>query len=138
MYSTRGPPPPASPIVPEPIPLAAESGTAAPSTPVAERRQLSRAVLLHLGGQGRLGPDEVAPVGLTQAGMAQALGVRQNSLTNVLRRFVAAGVLTQDVRHVRGQPRRLRVYRLTSRGEALYQDVRRARRPSEESTESTR
>ena len=100
--------------------------------PVAERRQLSRSVLIHVGAQGRLGSDEVAPPGLTQAGMAQALGVGQNSLTNVLRRLVAAGVLTQDVRHVRGQPRRLRVYRLTTRGEALYQDVRRRRAPSDE------
>lgn len=95
--------------------------------PVAERRQLSRAVLLHVGGQGRLGPDEIAPPGLTQAGMAESLGVGQNSLTNVLRRFVAAGVLTQDLRHVRGRPRRLRVYSLTARGEALYQDIRRSR-----------
>ena len=102
--------------------------------PVAQRRQLSRSVLLHVGGQGRLGSDEVAPPGLTQAGMAQALGVSQNSLTNVLRRFVAAGVLTQDVRHVRGQPRRLRVYRLTVRGEALYQDVRRRRTSLDETS----
>ena len=106
--------------------------------PVVARRQLSRAVLLHLGGQGRLGPDEVAPAGLTQAGMAQALGVRQNSLTNVLRRFVASGVLTQDVRHVRGRPRRLRVYRLTARGEELYQDVRRRRSTSADSSETPR
>lgn len=82
---------------------------------------------LHTGGQGRLAPDAAAPAGLTQRGMAAALGVGQNSLTNVLRRLGAAGIREQDVRHVRGQPRRLRVYRLTARGEALYQDVRRKR-----------
>lgn len=105
-------------------PRAADRPLAPPPLP-AERRQLSRSVLLHIGAQGRLGPAEVAPFGLTQSGMAQSLAVGQNSLTNVLRRLVAAGVIEQDVRHVSGQPRRLRVYRLTARGEALYQEVRR-------------
>ncbi|MCI4336018.1 MAG: PKD domain-containing protein [Thermoplasmata archaeon] len=101
-----------------------QASGAAGSARSRERRQLSQRVLLHIGSQGYLGRDEVAPVGLTQSGMAHSLGVSQNSLTNVLRRLVAAGVLEQDVRHVRGQPRRLRVYHLTGRGDSLYQDVR--------------
>lgn len=126
------PPPPASSPEnrsPDPGATSAVAGVPTIGTPPAERRQLSRAVLLHIGAQGRLAGDEVAPVGLTQSGMAQSLGVGQNSLTNVLRRLVAAGVLDQDVRHVRGQARRLRVYRLTGRGESLYQDLRRRRDP---------
>ena len=88
------------------------------------RVQLTQRVILHIGAQGRIGVDAIGPASLTQAGMAAALGVGQNSLTNVLRRLVAAGVLTQDLRHVSGQPRRLRVYRLTEKGEALLRDLR--------------
>ena len=85
--------------------------------------QLTQRVILHIGAQGRLSPDDVAPPGLTQAGIADALGTGQNSVTNVLRRLVAAGVVVHDVRHVSGQPRRLRVYRFTDRGESVYRDL---------------
>jgi hypothetical protein len=95
-----------------------------PTGEPAARLQLTQRVILHIGGQGRIGPDDVGLLALTQSGMASALGVGQNSITNVLRRLVAAGVLVQDVRHVSGQPRRLRVYRFSSRGEAVYRDVR--------------
>jgi hypothetical protein len=89
----------------------------------AGRRQLTQRVILHIGSQGRLAPDDLGPAGLTQAGIATAIGIGQNSVTNVLRRLVAAGVLVHDVRHVSGQPRRLRVYRFTERGEAVYRDL---------------
>ena len=85
---------------------------------------LSQRIVLHLAQLGTLGPAEVAPVGFSQLGISQALKVRQNALTNVLRRLVAAGALTEDVRHVRGQPRRLKVYRLSARGESLAHDLR--------------
>ncbi len=85
---------------------------------------LSQRIVLHLAQQGSLGPSEVAPLGFTQHGISRALTVRQNALTNVLRRLVAAGVVTEDVRHVQGQSRRLKVYRLSSRGEALAYDLR--------------
>jgi hypothetical protein len=88
--------------------------------------RLSQRIVLHLAGQGHLGPTEVVPLGFSQIGMSRALGVRQNGLTNVLRRLVAAGVLTEEMRHVHGQGRRLKVYRLTPRGEELARDLRRA------------
>lgn len=88
---------------------------------------MSQRIVLHLAGLGTLGADEVATLGFTQIGMSESLGVRQNALTNVLRRLVAAGIVSEDVRHVSGQPRRLKVYRLTSRGEALAKDLRRHR-----------
>jgi PKD repeat protein/DNA-binding MarR family transcriptional regulator len=95
--------------------------------PARSRVQLTQRVVLHIGAQGRIGRDEIGPLALTQAGMASALGVGQNTITNVLRRLVAAGVLAQDVRHVSGQSRRLRVYTFTPRGESVYRDVRLAR-----------
>lgn len=92
-----------------------------------EALRVSQRIVLHLAGLGTLGADEVATLGFTQIGMSESLGVRQNALTNVLRRLVAAGIVSEDVRHVSGQPRRLKVYRLTSRGEALAKDLRRHR-----------
>jgi hypothetical protein len=132
------------PAPPTPTPVAVEAPTAPeePKPDVAapaaspskeptttEALRTSQRIVLHLAGQGRLGPDEVAPLGFSQPGISQSLGVRQNALTNVLRRLVAAGVLVEDVRHVRGQPRRLKVYQLTGRGEALARELRHATRP---------
>ena len=91
--------------------------------------RLTQRVILHLGQQGRLTRDDVAPPGFTQGGIAASLGIGQNSLTNVLGRLVAAGVLERELRHVVGRPRRLRVYTFTVRGEALYDELRRRPRP---------
>jgi PKD repeat protein len=106
-------------------------GQETPLTPVhspdggnGDRLRLTHRVLLHIGSQGSIASNDIAPQGLTQAGMAASLGVSQNSLTNVLRRLIAAGVLTQSVQHVQGRPRRLRVYRFTPRGDRIYRDLR--------------
>ncbi|MGA8664121.1 MAG: PKD domain-containing protein [Thermoplasmata archaeon] len=109
-----GPPPPA----PESAPIRP------PSLPTAETFRISQRIVLHLAAQGASGPYDVAPPGATQAGISAALGVRQNALTNVLRRLLDGGVLEVDVRHVQGQPRRLKTYRLTSRGELLARELR--------------
>ncbi len=121
---------PSTPLVapvaaPAPEISAVPSSASAPEPPVV---RLSHRIVVHLAGQGTLSAYDVAPVGRTQAGMASALGVRQNALTNVLRRLAAAGVVEEDVRHVVGQPRRLKVYRLTPRGELLARELR-VRRP---------
>ncbi len=92
-----------------------------------EALRISQRVVLHLSVQGVLGPHEVASLGFTQPGISKALNVRQNALTNVLRRLTAAGVIVEDVRHVQGQPRRLKVYQLTPRGEALARELRHPR-----------
>jgi len=125
------PPAPATPVVVAPVLAPATSGElqvpsvrdgkAVPSPPVL---RLSQRIVVHLAGQGTLGPYEVAPVTITQGGMAAALSVRQNGLTNVLRRLVAAGIVTEELRHVVGQPRRLKVYHLTPRGELLARELR--------------
>jgi DNA-binding MarR family transcriptional regulator len=87
--------------------------------------QLSQRILLHLQRLGAFGVTEVAPVGATQIGMTEALGVRQSSLTKVLTRLVAAGALTESKGHVEGAPRRLKIYRLTPLGESVARDLRR-------------
>ena len=120
--SPPGPPtaPPASPSpvgVPSAAPPAHDRGSG-------ETLRTSQRLLIHLAGQGTLGPYDVAVPGMTQAGIGEALGVRQNSLTNVLRRLADAGLLEVELRHVKGQPRRLKVYRLTARGQILARELR--------------
>lgn len=84
---------------------------------------ISQRVILQLFSLGRLGSDDVAPIGFTQRGLSEDLDLPQNTLTNVLRRLVAAGILVEDTRHVMGRDRRLKVYRLTTRGEGLARDL---------------
>jgi PKD repeat protein len=91
--------------------------------PSGPRLKLSQRVMLHLYLQGHLADGEVAPVGFTQGGMADKLEVAQSPLSSVLRRLLVAGLVTQDTRHVRGQPRRLRVYRLTPVGDVVARDL---------------
>lgn len=116
------------PPSPGPDATADERGVAAPAAPGPvpsdETLRISQRIVVHLSQQGRLGPDEVATVGFTQGGISRALGVPQTSLTNVLRRLEAGGLVTVDTRHVRGQPRRLKIYRLTARGEELARELR--------------
>jgi DNA-binding MarR family transcriptional regulator len=81
-------------------------------------------VILHLSRLGRIGPDDIAPIGFTQEGIAAALNVRQGTLVKVLQRLKAAEVLTVDRRHVSGVDRRRYVYRLTALGESVARDLR--------------
>ncbi len=90
------------------------------STPVT----LSQRVLVHLASQGILSYNEIASRSYTQAGIAGAIGVRQNVLTTVLKRMEGNGLLTSEVSHVKGEFRRLKVYRLTPKGEALAREFR--------------
>ena len=115
-----------------PVPPGERTDRPPRSRPNPDALRLTERVVLHLGAQGRTGPSELATPGQTQAGLAEALGARQNSLTNVLRRLEAAGIVEKQLRHVTGQPRRLRAYQLTSRGESLWKDLRsrRGRGPS--------
>jgi DNA-binding transcriptional ArsR family regulator len=109
--------------VPESVPAPDAPG------PPGEALRTSQRLLVHLATQGTLGPYDVAPAGMTQAGIGTAIGVRQNALTNVLRRLADAGLIEADVRHVQGQPRRLKVYRLTPRGQILARELRQRRPP---------
>lgn len=124
---SAAPSPPGPEVRAEPAPPPESSAGRPPEASAPESLRISQRIVLHLAAQGRLTADEVAPVSLSQAGMAEALAIRQNALTNVLRRLLAAGVVVETVRHVRGRPRRLKVYQLTSRGEALAREIRAGR-----------
>jgi DNA-binding MarR family transcriptional regulator len=104
------------------VPVPANPATAAelPS----ERIRLSHRVILHVFAQGTLPPGAIAPLGLSQAGIGQGLGIPQAGLAAVLRRLEAAGVLVGERAHVQGRDRRLKVYRLTARGLELAKELR--------------
>ncbi len=137
----RAPPESAPPTVPPNTTTAPATGSAArvgasglarsepsslapPAGPGGEGLTLARQVILHLARVGRVGAEDVAPLGSTQQGMVAALHVRQGSLVRVLQRLRAANVVEVDRRHVAGVPRRLLVYRLTSLGESIARDLR--------------
>jgi PKD repeat protein/DNA-binding MarR family transcriptional regulator len=106
----------------------------APSAKVARARtgaaksRLSHRVLLHLASLPRLGPDDIATNAFTQAGMVEALGIQQSTLSNVLRRLTYSGLVVQEVGHVQGVSRRVNIYRLTPKGETFAARLR-ARHP---------
>ncbi len=120
-----GPPAPAPPVPDSPL-----TPPPRPPTVPAEALRLSFRLVLHIAAQGAVGAHEVAPPELTQAGMAKALGAKQNTIATLLKRLEVAQVLTSDVRHVKGAPRRMKVYRLTTRGEELARDIRTRRAAS--------
>ncbi|MCI4366650.1 MAG: hypothetical protein L3K08_02740 [Thermoplasmata archaeon] len=66
----------------------------------------------------------MAPPGLCQAGIGEALGVTQGGLAAVLRRLEAAGIFTVERGHVRGRDRRLKIYRLSSYGLEVARELR--------------
>ncbi|MCI4339677.1 MAG: hypothetical protein L3K06_00790 [Thermoplasmata archaeon] len=108
----------ASPRAPEPDPAPARR------LPPTETLRLSQRVILHVYAQGVLPPGEVAPPGLCQGGMIEALGIPQAGLAAVLRRLEAAEILTTERGHVRGRDRRVKIYRLSARGLQLARELR--------------
>jgi len=139
---TTGPVPAAEPARVEAPPVRPAEPRAEPEAPAAERRppvpparkrkgpvppglRIPYRILLHVARQGRVGSNEVPPDSLSQAGMVEALGVRQGAVAAALQRLVAAELLEVERSHVQGGDRRLKVYRLSPRGEELVRDLRR-------------
>jgi DNA-binding MarR family transcriptional regulator len=121
----EGPPVRVEVLVVPPEPLVATTPLPRAIPAADEPLRTSQRVILHILGQGRIGPNELAPVGLSQGGIGDALHVRQSSVAKSLARLEAAGVLVVSRRHVEHQVRRLKVYELTPLGEALARDLRR-------------
>jgi len=84
---------------------------------------LSERIVVQLAREGRLDPDAPAAPTRTQRGLATALESSQGAVSKVLGRLVAAGVISQDRRHIRGGSQRMKVYDLTRRGEYLAREV---------------
>jgi PKD repeat protein len=105
-------------------PESMDVASSAPQSSREDSRRLSERILVHLYWYGRPTSDGVARPDSSQAGMARRLGVGQNSISKSLQRLVDAGLVSMELRHVPGAPRRLRTYALTSRGEATARGIR--------------
>ena len=125
--TTARPPGPSSdgPIGPSNAP----EGTSTGSPNLATPSRITDALVRHLGGLPKLWPNDIPSKAWTQAGIAEAIGAGQSAVSRVLRRLVAAGIVTVETRHVGGSVRRLRIYRLTERGERLGRALREIRPP---------
>jgi CRP-like cAMP-binding protein len=80
-------------------------------------------ILLHLSRLRRLEVGESAPEGRTQAGIAATLGSSRASVTQALQSLEDGGAVRVARGHVEGRVRRLKVYELTSIGEALVRHI---------------
>jgi len=89
-----------------------------------EQVRLSLRLVVQLSWVGPPGDDGAARKASTQEGLAEALAVTQGAVSKVLRRLVAAEMVCQERRHVRGVGRRVRVYFLSREGEALARQIR--------------
>jgi PKD repeat protein len=136
-----GPPPTLTPPPPSPGPAAAVNvppSTAAPSGPVAPLTSaevaavaavrsepsdgaagsISDRLLVRLYDLGRPDPNAPVPDGFTQDGLAAALGTVQSGIARSLLRLEEAGMIASEVAHVPNRVRRVKVYRLSPRGES--------------------
>lgn len=119
-----GPPEPSEETPPDPSP----APPAPAGLPGAQR--LTFQILRHLASLPRLGPSDLPTAAWTQAGIATAVDADQSAVSRILRRLAATGVLTVETTHVAGGARRLRVYRLTGKGERLGRALRESEAPT--------
>ncbi len=137
-------PPPAAPSRSDPVPAAVAPTSSDPPKPAPAPSPIGRPIdpkygnlrtsyriLLHVARQGRTAPGDIPPIGLTQRGMIDALGVNQGTLAGPLQRLVLSGALSVERSHARGADRRVKVYRLTPLGEHLVEELRRNSRERE-------
>jgi hypothetical protein len=84
-----------------------------------------RTVLYLLSYTGYDEAHEV-PQGLTQMGMARALGCKRAQVAQVLIELKGKGMARERVCHVRGSPRRMKAFVLTPEGRGLGENLRRS------------
>jgi hypothetical protein len=122
---------PAEEPLPAPVAPLPRGSPAGPAT-------IALRLVRHLADLPREGPMDLPSPGRTQAGIAEALGVGQSGVSKILRRLEAAGTVSGASGSVVGSPRRVRIYRLTGRGERLGRALQegplepRPREPSKE------
>ena len=73
-------------------------------------------ILLHLFPYSRFADAYEAPFEITQAGIAEAAGIRVQNVSNHLRPLLAEGLLDARKSHIERRPRRRKVYFLTAKG----------------------
>lgn len=95
-------------------------------------------ILLHLFDFTRYADDYTVPLGVTQSGIVDAVGIRVQHATQYLRPLVEADLVVENVRHIEGQARRRKTYFLSPGGRreasalrsSLFEETVRFRRRS--------
>jgi tetratricopeptide (TPR) repeat protein/DNA-binding MarR family transcriptional regulator len=77
---------------------------------------LSERLILHLSEMDKHKDDPEVPVGASQEGIAQKLGTGVHTISRMLSSVVKEGLVSDRLSHVRGAPRRRKVYFLTQAG----------------------
>lgn len=96
-----------------------------PGEPDDATLRISYRILLHLFRHRQSTPfSGVVPEALCQAGIVAALDVPQRRITGPLKRLADSELVSVELGHVEHHDRRVKVYRLTSRGEQLARQIR--------------
>lgn len=81
-------------------------------------------ILLHLAEFDRYRDEPDVPMGVSQEGIAQRLGIQVFNASRALSSLEAEGLVFDRLAHVRGAPKRRRAYFLTEKGRAAAGSIR--------------
>jgi len=89
---------------------------------------LAKRILLHLERHSRYKGDYIVPLDITQEGISNIMGVRQNQVSRAIKELREDGLVHERGAHVAGIERRRKVYFPTDRGgesvRAIWEDIR--------------
>ena len=94
-----------------------------PPKGLSDQVRLALRLVVQLDFLGEPGPDRDARSETTQEGLAESLRVTQGAVSKVLARLLAVEVVLCERRHVRGRPRRVRIYFLSAQGRVLARQI---------------
>jgi DNA-binding MarR family transcriptional regulator len=80
-------------------------------------------MVLHLRRYDRYYDDFIVPPEVSQNGIAGALGTSQNHISKAAKKLLAMKAISSRLARVEGEPRRKKVYFLTTRGFELAQEI---------------
>ncbi len=80
-------------------------------------------MVLHLRRYDRYYDDFIVPPEVSQNGIAGALGTSQNHISKAAKKLLALNAITSRLARVDGEPRRKKVYFLTSKGFEIAHDI---------------
>lgn len=85
---------------------------------------LNERLMLHLLEMERYVDEADVPMGVSQEGIAQRLGVQIHNVSRALASLQDEGLVTDRLAHIRGAPKRRRAYFLTEKGVKAAQTVK--------------
>ncbi len=80
-------------------------------------------VLLYLMDYIETGNKETYPIDVTQMGIAEAVGMRRTHVSRAVKKLIEKGYVEENLGHVRGRTRKLKVYSLKPKGVEEAKDM---------------